>query len=203
MEKKSAFCKVILLLCFGTLLVNVIETNQIRLQTKSLSEQTLIQKIMYKFPVEVKLAQKIVKNNYLEFTVKDKNITERISAPVVKVSYNYWGEPYNENRYYTAKDENNRLVYASLNIKSLYHKKANLNELVMAKLIYADKYEFDCFSIKTTEDKTDFTPNISLMPLQSENVYFIAEMPKNFVNSKESINLELFVGNNKYVMKLR
>ena len=73
----------------------------------------------------------------------------------------------------------------------------------MAKLIYADKYEFDCFSIKTTEDKTDFTPNISLMPLQSEDVYFIAEMPRDFVNTKDSINLEILIDNTKYVLKLR
>lgn len=203
MEKKSVFNKGILVLCFLALVVNVVETNQIRLQTKLQSAETLIQKVMYNFPVEVKLAQKFVNNNHLEFTVKDKNITEKISAPVIKVSYNYWGEPYNDGRYYTAKDENNRLVYASVNVKSLYNKKASLNELVTAKIIFADKYEFDCFSIKTTKDKTDFTHNIELMPLQSEDVYFVAEMPKNFVNSKESINLELFVGNNKYVMKLK
>lgn len=203
MEKKSVFNKGILVLCFLALVVNVVETNQIRLQTKLQSAETLIQKVMYNFPVEVKIAQKFVNNNHLEFTVKDKNITEKISAPVIKVSYNYWGEPYNDGRYYTAKDENNRLVYASVNVKSLYNKKASLNELVTAKIIFADKYEFDCFSIKTTKDKTDFTHNIELMPLQSEDVYFVAEMPKNFVNSKESINLELFVGNNKYVMKLK
>lgn len=203
MEKKSVFNKVILVLCFLALVANVVETNQIRLQTKLQSAETLIQKVMYNFPVEVKLAQKFVNNNHLEFTVKDKNITEKISAPVVKVSYNYWGEPYNDGRYYTAEDENNRFVYASLNIRNLYNKKANLNELVKAKIIYADRYEFDCFSIKTTKDKTDFTHNIELMPLQSEDVYFVAEMPKKFVNTKNSINLEMKIGNTKYVMKLR
>ncbi len=203
MEEKSVFSKVILFLCFIALLVNAVETNQIRLQTKLQSKETLIQKIMYNFPVDVKLAQKVINNNHLEFTIKDKNIVEKISAPVVKVSYNYWGEPYSETRYYTAKDTNNRLVYASANIKSLYNKQTSLNELVTAKIIYADKYEFDCFTAKTTKDKSDFTTNISLMPLQSEDVYFIAEMPKNFVNTKNPINLELLVGNNKYVMKLR
>lgn len=203
MEKNSAFSKVILFLCFIALIVNAVETNQIRLQTKSTSAETLIQKIMYNFPVNVKLAQKVINNNHLEFTIKDKNIVEKISAPVVKVSYNYWGEPYNENRYYTSKDANNRLVYVSANIKSLYNKQTSLNELVTAKIIYADKYEFDCFSIKTTKDKSDFTTDISLMPLQSEDVYFVAEVPKSFVNTKNSLVLELAIGNTKYVTKLR
>ena len=203
MEKNSAFSKVILFLCFIALIVNAAETNQIRLQTKSASAETLIQKIMYNFPVDVKLAQKVINNNHLEFTIKDKNIVEKISAPVVKVSYNYWGEPYNENRYYTSKDANNRLVYVSANIKSLYNKQTSLNELVTAKIIYADKYEFDCFSIKTTKDKSDFTTDISLMPLQSEDVYFVAEVPKSFVNTKNSLVLELAIGNTKYVTKLR
>lgn len=203
MEKNSAFSKVILFLCFIALIVNAVETNQIRLQTKSASAETLIQKIMYNFPVDVKLAQKVINNNHLEFTIKDKNIVEKISAPVVKVSYNYWGEPYSETRYYTAKDANNRLVYANANIKSLYNKQTSLNELVNAKIIYADKYEFDCFSIKTTKDKSDFTTDISLMPLQSEDVYFVAEVPKDFVNTKNSLVLELAIGNTKYVTKLR
>lgn len=203
MEEKSVFSKVILFLCFIALLVNAVETNQIRLQTKLQSKETLIQKIMYNFPIDVKLAQKVINNNHLEFTIKDKNIVEKISAPVVKVSYNYWGEAYSEKKYYSPKDENNRLLYANVNIKSLFNKKTDLNDLVQAKVIYNNKYEFDCFTAKTTKDKSDFTTNISLMPLQSEDVYFIAEIPKNFVNTKNPINLELLVGNNKYVMKLR
>ncbi|MBS5802656.1 MAG: hypothetical protein KIC80_06560 [Brachyspira sp.] len=65
MEKNSAFSKVILFLCFIALIVNAVETNQIRLQTKSASAETLIQKIMYNFPVDVKLAQKVINNNHL------------------------------------------------------------------------------------------------------------------------------------------
>ena len=41
------------------------------------------------------------------------------------------------------------------------------------------------------------------MPLQSEDVYFIAEMPRDFVNTKDSINLEILIDNTKYVLKLR
>ena len=203
MEKKSVFSKIILFLCFIALVVNAVETNQIRLQTKLQSKETLIQKVMYNFPEEIKIGQKYVNKDKMEFTVKDKNITEKISAPVVKVSYNYWGEAYSEKKYYSPKDENNRLLYANVNIKSLFNKKTDLNDLVQAKVIYNNKYEFDCFTAKTTKDKSDFTTNISLMPLQSEDVYFIAEIPKNFVNTKNPINLELLVGNNKYVMKLR
>ncbi len=203
MENKSVFNKIILTFCFIALVANVVETNQIRLQTKLDSKETLIQKIMYNFPIEVKLAQKIVNDNHLEFTIKDKNIADKISAPVVKVTYNYWGEPYNENRYYTPKDENSKLVYVSLNAKSLFNKKANFDDLVKAKIKYAGKYEFDCFSIKTTEDKTDFSSSVRLMPLQSQDIYLVAEMPKDFINTKNSIDLEMFIDNTKYVVKLR
>lgn len=203
MEKKSIFNKIILFLCFVALVVNAVETNQIRLQTKSPLKETLIQKIMYNFPEDIKSGQKYTNKDKLEFTVKDKNITEKISAPVVKVRYDYWEDVYNENKYYTAKDENNRLVYSNINVKSLFNKKTNLNDLIQAKVIYNEKYEFDCFAVKLTKDKSDFITDIDLMPLQSENIYFIAEMPKDFVNTKNPINLELLVGNNKYVMKLR
>ena len=203
MEKKSVFNKIILFLCFIALVVNAVETNQIRLQTKLQSKETLIQKIMYNFPENIKSGQKYTNKDKLEFTVKDKNITEKISAPVVNVRYDYWRDAYSENKYYTTKDENNKLIYANVNVKSLFNKKADLNNLIQAKVIYNEKYEFDCFTTKLTKDKNDFTTNIDLMPLQSEDVYFIAEMPKDFVNTKNSINLELLVGNNKYVMKLR
>lgn len=203
MEKKSVFNKIILILCFIALLINAVETNQIRLQTKLQAQETLLQKFMYKFPVDVKFAQKVINENNLEFTIKDKNIAEKISAPFAKVSYNILGESYRENRYYSAKDENNRLVYVSLNVKSLYNKKADFDDLVKTKIIYADKYEFDCFSIKTTKDKTDFTSSISLMPLQSQDVYLVAEMPKDFVNTKNSLVLEMFIDNTKYTVKLR
>ncbi len=167
------------------------------------NKETLVQKIMYNFPKVIKMHQKVVNDNNLEFTIKDKNITEKISAPVVKVFHGYWGEQYSETRYYAPKDENNRLVYVSLNTKSLYKKKADFNDLVKAKVIYANKYEFDCFSIKTTKDKTDFSSNISLMPLQSQDVYLVAELPRDFVNTKNSIDLEMFIANAKYTMKLR
>lgn len=203
MEKKSVFSKVILFLCFIALIVNVVETNQIRLQTQSANAETLIQKVLHNFPKEVKLNQKFISEKIAEIIIKDKNIVEQISAPNVKVLYNYWGEPYSENHSYLAKDENNRLIYLNTNVKSLYNKYASLNELIKAKIIYDDKYEFDCFPIVTTKDKTDFTSIVSFMPLQSQDVYFVAEMPKNFVNSKEAINFEFLIGNNKYILKLR
>lgn len=203
MEKKSIFSKVILFLCFIALLVNAVETNQIRLQTKLQSKETLIQKIMYNFPINIKLNQKIINDNNAEIIIKDKNFAEKIVAPIKKVEYNLWGEAYKEEHYYTSQEPNNRLVYANVNIKSFYKKKINLNELVRAKVIYADKYEFECFALKTTKDKTDFTTNISLMPLQSEEIYFVTEIPKDFVNTKNSINLEIFIDNTKYVLKLR
>lgn len=203
MEKKSVFSKIILFLCFIALVVNVVETNQIRLQTKSISAESLIQKIMYNFPIYIKLNQKITNDNNAEIIIKDKNFAEKIIAPITKVEYNLWGEPYRTTNSYNISDANNRFLYVNANIKSLFKKQQNLNSLVKAKIIYLDKYEFECFALKTTKDKTDFTTNISLMPLQSEEIYFVTEMPKDFVNSKGSIYLELLVGNNKYVMKLR
>lgn len=203
MKKKPIFGRVILSLYFLVLLVIAVFVVQIKMSLPYPNKETLVQKIMYNFPKVIKMHQKVVNDNNLEFTIKDKNITQKISAPVVKVFHDYWGEQYSETRYYSPKDENNRLVYVSLNTKSLYKKKADFNDLVKAKVIYADKYEFDCFSIKTTKDKTDFSSNISLMPLQSQDVYLVAELPRDFVNTKNSMNLEIFIGNTKYIVKLR
>ena len=74
MEKTSAFCKVILFLCFIALIVIVVVTNLIRLQTQSANAETLIQKIMHKFPKEVKLNQKFISEKIEEIIIKDKNI---------------------------------------------------------------------------------------------------------------------------------
>lgn len=203
MEKKSIFNKVILFLCFITLIVNTIEINQIRLQTKLSSSKTLIQKIKYNFPVELKLNQKIINENNAELIIKDKNFAEKINAPISQVKFGYFGEQYSTTNSYSVSDESNRFVYVNANVKNFYKKKLNLDSLISAKMIYDNKYEFDCSSIKLTKDKTDFSDTISFMPLQSEDVYFITEMPKNFVNTKKPIDLELTIDDTKYVMKLR
>ncbi len=203
MKKPLIFGRIILVLYFIALLVIAVFVVQIKLALSTPNKETLIQKIIPNKPTIIKMHQKIVNENNLEFTIKDKNIVEKISAPVVKTTYNYWGEASNETRYYKPEDENNRLVYVNLNAKSLYNKKANFNDLMKAKIVYNDKYEFDCFPIKTTKDKTDFSLNISLMPLQSQDVYLVAEMPKYFVNTKSPIILEIFIDNTKYIAKLR
>ena len=203
MKKQPIFGKIILILQVIVLLVIAVFVVQIRLSLVSSTEETLMQKIMYNYPKAIKIHQKIVNDDNLEFTIKDMNIAEKISAPVVKVTYNYWGETNKETRHYTPKDENNRLVYINMNVKSLYNKKTNLNDLAKAKIVYAGKYEFDCSYIKTTKDKTDFSLDIDLMPLQTQDIYLVAEMPQYFVNRKIPMNLELFIGNTKYIVKLR
>jgi len=203
MEKKSNFNKIITGLCLIALLITAVETNQIRLQTKLAKEETLVQKFMYNFPTHLKLGQKYTNRNNVEFVVKDKNFSDKISAPVVKTTYDYWGDAYTHQNSYTPKDSNNKLVYVNVNIKSLNTKKSDINDLVKSKIIFDKKYEFDCFTAKTTKDKTNFTTEISLMPLQSEDVYFISELPKEFVDSEKPLSLELKIANNKYVMDLR
>jgi hypothetical protein len=197
------FTKVMLSLCFLALVVNVIETNQVRLQTKSPTEETLEQKFLYSFSTKVKLGQKYTNKNNLEITIKDKNISDKIVAPVSKVSYNYWGESFSQDRYYTPKDENNRFVYVNANIKSLSNKKSDLDDLIKANVIYYNKYEFECFASKTTKDKSDFTTDIKVLPLQSSDVYFIAEVPKELINDEKPLTMEFKTNNTKYVMNLR
>ena len=89
MKKRPIFLKVILFLSFVALIINTVEINQIRLQTKLSNAETLIQKVMYNFPTEVKFGQKYTEEDNIEFTVKDKNITEKITAPVVKTRYDF------------------------------------------------------------------------------------------------------------------
>ena len=47
MEKKSVFSRAILFLGLIALVINTVEVNQIRLQTKSTTAESSIQKIMY------------------------------------------------------------------------------------------------------------------------------------------------------------
>lgn len=203
MEKKSIFGNIILFLCFIVLAVTAVEINQVRLQTKSPYAKTLIQKIKENFPQEVNANEKITNENNAEFIIKNKNIVQKITAPTAVTKYDYWGDSHTEINEYTTKNPDNRIVYASVNVKSLFKKQANINELIDAKMIYADKYEFDCSTIKVTKDKTDFTSDIKLMPLQSEDVYFLSEIPKDFVNSSNPIVLQFLIGDTKYQARLK
>lgn len=203
MKKRPIFWKVILFLSFVALIINTVEINQIRLQTKLSNAETLIQKVMYNFPTEVKFGQKYTEEDNIEFTVKDKNITKKITAPVVKTRYDFWGDPYYEPSTYSASSKDRRIVYASLNVKSLYKTVASLKDLIAAKIVYAGKYEFGCDVIKLTAEKNDFSKDVEFMPLQSEDIYFVTELPKDFVNTKEPISLELYTENSKYVVKIR
>lgn len=202
MEKTSLFSRIILVLCFVTLIITAIETNQIRLQTRLTNEETLTQKFMYNFPVKLKLGQSYTNKN-TEFVIKSKEFSEKLSAPISTTTYTYWGESYTHENSYTPKDNNNTLVYVNTNIKSLNAKKAELDELISAKIIYDKKYEFDCFATKTTADKTNFTTKISLAPLQNAEVYFISELPKELIDSEKPLTLELKIKNRKYDMDLK
>jgi len=200
MEK---FSKTMLILCFIVLIITAIEVNQIRVQTETVNQESLIERFRHHEPIEIESNQKTICENFAEFTIKDKNFTNKIDAPVNKMTFNYYGESFIHTNYIAVQDDKNRFAYVSLNVKNLYKKVQNINDLIDAKIIFDNNYEFDCFAIKTTKDQTDFTKNIALMPLQSDNLYLVAEMPRDFVNSSKPMTLELTINKQKYVMKLR
>ena len=203
MEKKTIISNIFLGLCVIVLIINAILTNDIRSYVQPAEKETFVQKIMYSFPKKIKSNERIINKNNAEIIIKDKNIAEKISAPVTKTSYSYWSGYYSENKSYSVQDSQNRLVYANINVKSLYKTKTDIDKLIKTKIIYDNKYEFDCITLKTTKDKSDFTQHISLMPLESQDIYFIAEIPKDFANSSDLLKFELKIGNNKYVTELK
>lgn len=203
MEKSSTFMKILLVLCFLALLTNVIENFQTNKLLRRPNSETIIQTIMYNFPVEIKQNEKFVNKDNIEFTIKDKNIADKISATVSKVTTGYWGEQYKQTNMYPPKKANNKLVYISTNIKNISNKEQNINDLISAKIIYDNKYQFNCFALMESKDKTDLLSNISLMPLESENIYLVAELPQNLTNTQQALSLELKSGLKKYTMQFK
>lgn len=199
MKKFLSFEKVVLTLLAITMLISTIELNQIRIHTQMDKKETLWVKVCNLIPRKLELNNQVVCRNKACVIVKDKQFSDELKAPYSKYDY-FEGYTY---RRYIAQSDRNKLFYIDVNIRSLFNKVENIDELISAKVVYDKKYEFECFAAKLTNSQTDFTKNIELVPLQNEDVYFVAELPKDFINDTNPLYLELTIGDKKYKMNLR
>lgn len=194
MKKQPIFGKIILILQVIVLLVIAVFVVQIKLSMSYSNEKSLIQKIKANFPTIVKMNQKIISKDNIEITFIDKNISDKITAPV-----NYYGFENN----YKASSSNNTLFYFRANVMSLYKRNEDLDNLIKTKIIATQKYEFDCTTLKETKERNDFIKSIYLMPLEKDTVYFVCEIPKLFTKAKNNLSLDITTMSNHFVLPIK
>jgi hypothetical protein len=124
-----------------------------------------------------------------EFYVDYSNITDDVIPP----------QPADWYSHYEAEDGK---IYVDLCIayKNWESKSVRADDVLSAKLIYADNYEYNGFSMIEESSRSDFTySNITgIAPLITEYIHYLFEVPDEVASSGESIKIDLNIGGNSY-----
>ena len=94
MKKFLSFEKIVLTLLSITMLICTIELNQIRIHVQTDNNETLWVRVCNIIPKKIELNEQIECRNKASVIIKDKEISDKLKTPVVKMSYSYWGESY-------------------------------------------------------------------------------------------------------------
>lgn len=192
--------------CLGILcvlvLVCTVQIHQIKTQIPN-EEETLWSKVCGIVPRKIELLKQVSCSDNAMIILKEKGYKDRINAPVVVTKYYLWGESETSVNGYSANSDKNIKFYVNAMVTSLYKEKIDVDELVKMKLVYDNKYSFDCFSARLNSEKNNFETSTKLMPLQNQDMYFIAEIPKEFTKDTKPLYLEVKIGDNKYKMNLK
>ena len=133
-------------------------------------------------------------DNVCEFYVDYSSITAKVMPP----------QPGSWYSYYEADDGK---VYVDFCIAYKNCKSTNVgaDEVISAKLTYADKYSYTGFSIIEEESRTDFTySNItSIAPLSTEYVHYLFEVPEEVENSGKSVEITFTISSHTYTYTVR
>lgn len=197
--------------CLGILcvlvLVCAVQIHQIKTQIPN-EEETLWSKVCGIVPRKIELLKQVSCSDNAMIILKEKGFKKRINAPVCvcESEYNmFWEDSSPKISYngYSANSDKNIKFYVNAMVTSLYKEKIDVDELVKMKLVYDNKYSFDCFSARLNSEKNNFETSTKLMPLQNQDMYFITEIPKEFTKDTKPLYLEVKIGDNKYKMNLK
>ncbi len=129
-----------------------------------------------------------------EFFVDACAITERVDPPSPGDWYSY----------YEAEDG---MVYVDLCIGYTNLKKAAVeaDDVMTGKLRYAEKYEYDGFSIIEENNRSDFTyTNITdISPLCTEYIHYLFAVPEAVENDDAPIVIDFSIGGSKFSYTVR
>jgi len=143
---------------------------------------------------EVKLGEIVAVAGTCEFFVDYSDITDDV-MPL------YPGDWYS---HYEA-DEGKVYVDFCVGYRNWKNKNVTADDVMAAKLIYDGKYEYTGFSMIEDEGRSDFTySNItSIIPLSTEYLHFLFEIPAELENETAGIVINFSVGGNVYSYTVR
>ena len=115
--------------------------------------------------------------------------------------------PLHPGSWYSHYEADNGKVYVDVCFayKNTSDKNVGADDVISAKLKYADKYDYSGFSMIEEDSRGDFTySNItSISPLSTEYIHYLFEVPEDVQNSSESIVITFSVSGNTYTYAVR
>ena len=102
-------------------------------------------------------------------------------------------------------DEGKTYVDICFAYKNTANTKVGADDIISAKLKYAETYEYTGFSMIEEDSRSDFTySNItSISPLCTEYVHYLFEVPEEVETSTESVEISFTTDGNTYTYKVR
>lgn len=142
---------------------------------------------------EVSVGEVVATTN-AEFNVDYSNITNDVMPP-------------NPGNWYSHYEADAGKVYVDICFayKNISGANVDADEVISAKMKYADKYEYTGFSMIEEDSRADFTySNItSIAPLSTEYVHYLFEVPEEVQTSTESVVITFTVDGNTYTYTVR
>ncbi len=125
-----------------------------------------------------------------EFYVDRSQIASRIDPPSPGSFYSY----------YEVDDPAQVYVDVCFAVCNLTASGIRADQMINATLIYADRYEFDGFSVIEADNRSDFTyTNITdVTPLTNNYVHYLFALPAEAQTSGESVVVEFTIGGCSY-----
>lgn len=139
----------------------------------------------------VKKGDKLTKEDLSEVTIKSIKFTDKV-------------EPSNPSSYYTyyeVKDTSNTYLALKVNVKNLKGDGLDADQVMNAKLIYNDKYTYDCFSTIEKDGTFSYTNITSIDPLKKSVMYYLFEVPKEVKDGE--VELQINYAGDKYFIKVQ
>ena len=136
----------------------------------------------------------VLKTKNSEFNIDYSNITKDVIPPKPDSWYSHY-----------EADEGKVYVDICFAYKNTGNKNVDADEVISAKLKYADKYEYTGFSMIEEDSRADFTySNItSIAPLSTEYVHYLFEVPEEVSTSNNSIEIFFDIDGNSYTYKVK
>ncbi len=136
----------------------------------------------------VEKGDKLKEEDLSEVTIKSIKFTDKV-------------EPSNPSSFYTyyeVKDAANTYLALKINVKNLKGDSLDADRVMNVKLIYDDKYTYDCFSTIEGDGTFNYTNITSIDPLEKAVMYYIFEVPKEVKDGVVELQLN-YVGEKYYI----